>query len=124
MSILTTLLADCTQGIGCISPPPFITSGINSATGELTGIVDFLNSILKLVFIVAGIWTFFNFIIAGYGFLSAGGEPKNITKAWDRIWQSFMGLLFIVGSFLLAAIAGVLLFHDATAILKPTLGTK
>lgn len=104
-----------------------ITTGILKekaidASGNLVGVLTLLNSILKLAFIVAGIWAFFNFIIAGYGFMSAGGEPKNITKAWDRIWQSFMGLLFIVGSFLLAAIAGLLLFHNATAILQPSLG--
>lgn len=112
--------------IGKISPA---ISGIFSKpaiddTGKLIGIILLLNNILKLVFVVAGIWAFFNFIIAGYGFLSAGGEPKNITKSWDRIWQSFMGLLFIVGSFLLAAIAGMLLFHDPSAILQPTLGPK
>lgn len=92
------------------------------ATGKFTGILVLLNSILKIVFAVGGLWAFFNFVIAGYGFLSAGGDSKNIAKAWDRIWQSFVGLLFIVGSFLLAAIAGLLLFQDATAILQPTLG--
>ncbi len=93
-----------------------------NASGKLTGVMTLLNSLLKVVFVIGGLWAFFNFIIAGYGFLSAGGDSKNIAKAWDRIWQSFVGLLFIVGSFLLAAIAGALLFHDATAILQPTLG--
>lgn len=112
--------------IGVIKPTVGILqqAAIDPATGQLTGILVLFNNILKIMFIVGGIWTFLNFIIAGYGFLSAGGESKNITKAWDRIWQSFMGLLFIVGSFLLAAIAGILLFHDPTAILQPTLGTK
>lgn len=103
-----------------------VTTGIlkNKAiesTGQLTGIMMLLNSILKLAFVVAGIWAFLNFIIAGYGFLSAGGDAKAVGKAWDRIWQSFVGLLVIVSSFLLAAIAGMLLFGDATAILNPTL---
>lgn len=90
--------------------------------GKLLGVMTLLNSLLKVVFVIGGLWAFFNFVIAGYGFLSAGGDSKNIAKAWDRIWQSFVGLLFIVGSFLLAAIAGLLLFKDATAILQPTLG--
>lgn len=94
------------------------------ASGKLVGVMTLLNSILKVIFVIGGLWAFFNFIIAGYGFLSAGGDAKNMAKAWDRIWQSFIGLLFIVASFLLAAIAGILLFHDATAILNPTLGTK
>jgi len=92
-----------------------------SAEGELIGVMTLMNSLLKIVFVIGGLWAFINFLIAGYGFLSAGGESKAIGKSWDRIWQSFVGLLFIVGSFLLAAIAGILLFHDATAILQPKL---
>ncbi len=102
--------------IGILSQPAI------DPEGKLTGVITLLNSILKLVFIFGGLWTFFNFVFAGYGFLSAGGDSKNISKAWDRIWQSFVGLLLIVGSFLFAAIVGLLLFKDATAILQPTLG--
>lgn len=111
--------------IGVIKPTVGIlnTPAID-ASGKLTGVITLMNSVLKLAFIVGGIWALLNFIIAGYGFMSAGGESKEITKAWDRIWQSFMGLLFIVGSFLLAAVAGIILFKDPTAILQPTLGTK
>lgn len=111
--------------IGKIQPTVgILTQPAIDASGKLTGVITLMNSVLKLAFIVGGIWALLNFIIAGYGFMSAGGESKEITKAWDRIWQSFMGLLFIVGSFLLAAIAGIILFKDPTAILQPTLGTK
>lgn len=94
---------------------------IDTDTGQLLGVMTLMNSILKVIFVIGGLWAFINFIIAGYGFISAGGDSKAMGKSWERIWQSFMGLLFIVGSFLLAAIAGVLLFHDATAILQPKL---
>ena len=113
------------QVIGTIN----VTTGIlqNKAIddkGKLIGVMILLNSLLKIIFVIAGLWAFFNFIIAGYGFLSAGGDSKNISKAWDRIWQSFVGLAFIVASFLFAALAGLVLFKDATAILQPSLGTK
>lgn len=110
--------------IGNVKPNiGILTTDAISKTGELTGIMTLLNSILKLAFIFAGLWAFINFIVAGYGFLSAGGDAKAVGKAWDRIWQSFVGLLVIVASFLLAAIAGMLLFGDATAILNPKLPT-
>ncbi len=110
--------------IGIIKPTIGILNeaAIDPATGKLLGVMTLLNSLLKVIFVVGGLWTFFNFVFAGYGFLSAGGDSKNISKAWDRIWQSFVGLLLIVGSFLFAAIVGLLLFKDATAILQPTLG--
>jgi hypothetical protein len=53
--------------------------------------------------------------------MTAGGDPKNFSKAWDRIWQTLMGLMVIVASFLLAAIIGILFFKNPTAILQPTL---
>lgn len=81
----------------------------------------FLNSFLKLVFIAAGLWGFINLILAGYQFMTAGGDAKKVGEAWARIWQSLVGLLIIVSSFLIAAIMGILLFKDPSAILQPKL---
>ncbi|MCL4338410.1 hypothetical protein M1271_01840 [Patescibacteria group bacterium] len=120
MIIINYILAACDPAIGCITPPSFIQSGIDS-TGKLTGMLIFLNSLLKLVFIIAGLWGFINLIIGGFGFMTAGGDSKAIGKSWERIWQTFLGLLIIVSSFLLAAIIGMLLFKNPTAILQPQL---
>lgn len=102
--------------IGQITPPaPF-----NSNYGDFQiGIVRFINNIVRLLIVIAGIWAFFNLVMAGYGFLGAGDDPKRMAAAWAKIWQSMMGLLFILGSFVLAAIFGYLLFGDARAILNP-----
>ncbi len=120
--LLTTLLAACDPNdpIGCISRPPYMPEGIGSG-GELTGIMVLLNSILKLVFVVAGLYSFVNLIIAGFDYMSAGGDAKKVTKALDRIWQTLLGLVIIVASFLLAAVFGILFFKDPTAILQPKL---
>lgn len=85
------------------------------------GLILFLNNIIRLLIIIGGLFAFFNLILAGYGFLSAGDDPKKMAAAWAKIWQSMMGLLFIVGSFVLAAIFGYLLFGNAGAILNPQL---
>lgn len=101
---------------GGITPPePFI-----SKYGSYeNGLMAFANNILKLVIVVAGLYTFLNIIIAGYGFLSAGGDVKKVEQAWNKIWQSLLGLAFVAGSFVLAAIFGWLIFKDPTAILSP-----
>jgi len=88
---------------------------------EGQGLINFLNNVIKLLIVVGGLFAFFNLILAGYGFLSAGDDPKKMGAAWAKIWQSMMGLLFIVGSFVLAAIFGYLLFGNASAILEPKL---
>lgn len=83
------------------------------------GLILFINNIIRLLMVLGGVFALFNLIIAGYGFLSAGDDPEKMSAAWSKIWQSMMGLLFIVGAFVLAAIFGFLLFDDPTAILNP-----
>ena len=102
--------------IGEIKPPEAIQK---YGGGSVQGIIIFANNILKLAITGAGLFALFNFIIAGYTFLSAGGDPKKVESAWARIWQSLIGLLFVAGSFVLAAIFGQLIFGDPTAILNP-----
>ena len=101
------------------NPLNTISPGRGYANIEGGGLINFLNNLLKLLAVIGGLFAFFNLVIAGYGFLSAGDDPKKIEAAWKKIWQSMLGLLFILGSFILAAIFGYLLFGDATAILKP-----
>ena len=100
---------------GSIDKPPGI-----SAYGNLeVGLVSFGNNLLKLIIVGAGIFTFINIVIAGYDFLSAGGDSKKVAAAWARIYNSLIGVLFVAGSFVLAAIFGWLVFRDVTAILNP-----
>lgn len=98
-----------------IPPEPFLSK---YGSYEL-GLMRFANNVLKLVIVGAGIFAFFNIIIAGYDFLGAGGDAKKVEQAWNKIWQSFLGLAFVAGSFVLAAIFGWLIFKDPTAILSP-----
>lgn len=84
-----------------------------------SGLIILANSLIKFVIVIAGLYTFWNLIAAGYMFMSAGGEAKSLTKAWDKIWQSLVGLLIVAGSFVLAAIFGWLIFKDPGALLNP-----
>ena len=90
-----------------------------SASGS--GLIIILNNLIKFIIVVAGLYTFWNIISAGYGFMSAGGEAKAVEKAWAKIWQSLIGLLVVAGSFVLAAIFGWLIFKDPSALLVPKL---
>ncbi len=54
-------------------------------------------------------------------FLNEEQDPKAVEKAWTRIWQTLLGLFIIVSSFLIAAVIGVVLFKDPSAILNPKL---
>ncbi len=88
--------------------------------GDVTkGLVPFLTNILRVFFVVAGIVAFLNFIIAGFQYMTAAGDAKAMSSAWDRIWQSLLGLILIVGSFALASLFGYLIFGRADFILNP-----
>jgi hypothetical protein len=110
------LLAQATAKdiIGTKIDPP--TGGYGGAT---TGVVSLLTNILRLAFAAAGIFAFINFIIAGFQYMTAGGDSKAMSAAWARIWQSLLGLLIVVISFALASLISYLMFGNANAILNP-----
>lgn len=83
------------------------------------GLIVLLNNVLRLIFVVAGIFAFLRVITAGLGFINAGGDSKKIEQAWNSIWQSLMGLAIIISSIAMAALIGLILFGDAGAILNP-----
>jgi hypothetical protein len=85
------------------------------------GIIGLFTNVLRLVFVIAGIYALINFIIAGYQYMGAGGDSKALTAAWNRIWQTLLGLIIVVGSFALAALFGYILFGDAGFILRPSI---
>ena len=117
-NLLTTYLAQ--NPFGTIQTPP----GIDKY-GSLTdgGLVNLLSNVLKLLIVVAGIYTLLQIILAGYQFISAGGDSKAVGEAWAKIWQSLIGLLIVAGAFLFAALFGWLIFGDPTAIIKPVIYT-
>ncbi len=109
------------QEVQAANPPLFgtIAPPITAYPPCIEGLTMLAVNILRLAFLIAGIWAFLNFIVAGYTFLSASGDPKKITQAWEKIWVSIVGLVIIVASFILAAIVGFLLFGDPLFILRP-----
>jgi hypothetical protein len=93
------------------------TAYISNQNGS--GLIILLNNLVKAAIVIAGIYAFLNLMISGYMFLNAGGDPKNITKAWEKIWQSLIGLLLVASSFILAMVFGYLIFGDITALINP-----
>lgn len=89
--------------------------------GVETGLVSLLNNILRLIFIVAGLFALFQFIFAGFDFINAGGNPESVNRAWTKIWQALVGLMLVVVSILIAMLFGQILFGDPRAILEPKL---
>jgi len=114
--VFKPVLAQGNSFFGEIAPPPGVDR-YSGAHGE--GLIKFLNNIMRLLVIGAGLFALFNFIIAGYGFITAGGDSQKISNASAKIWQSLLGLVVAAGSFTLAAVFGKLIFGEYDAILNP-----
>ena len=87
------------------------------------GIGKLLQLLLMLIIVGGGIYALFNLVLAGYAFMGAGDDPKKVEGAWGKIWQTALGLLFMAGAFVLAAIFGQLIFNKWDFILNPTIPT-
>lgn len=111
---MNNALAQASSVVGNVTNP--LSSYPSLAQGGLT---QFFTNMLRVFFVVAGIVAFLNFIIAGFQYMTAAGDAKALQAAWDRIWQSLLGLILIVGSFALASLFGYLIFGRADFILNP-----
>lgn len=102
-------------------PAPKEVSGFAGTGGEAVG--KLIQMSIWLLIIGACIYALFNFVLAGYAFMSAGDDAKAVAGAWAKIYQTVIGLLFAAGAFVLAAIFGQLLFNDPAFILNPVIPT-
>jgi hypothetical protein len=70
-------------------PNPFDILGINILKYKDTtcgsGLFLIMGNLIRMFIVIAAIYTFWNLLTAGFGFINANGEAKAIQKAWDRI---------------------------------------
>lgn len=101
---------------------PFVKLNSSLAGSKCgSGLIILSNGILKTAVVLAGLFALWNFILAGYGFMSAGDDAKAVGKAWEKFTMSLLGLTFAAGSFILAAIFGYLILGDTAAFITPTI---
>jgi len=118
MNIIPLFAAESSNIIGTVQTP-FNAYGAFDGGGGVGGITLLIANIIRVLFVVAGIWALFNFILAGFKFISAGGDSKKISAATSKIYQTMIGLIVIVGSFAFITFFSYLFFGRADFILKP-----
>lgn len=108
---------------GSIVPPAGVSKYDAEAAGSGggLGLMIFFSNIVKLMTIVAGLWVFVNFLLAGWSIVTGSGDSGATKKAYDKILYSVIGLVIIVGSYTLIALVSLLLFGKADFILNPTI---
>ncbi|OGM14717.1 hypothetical protein A3D84_00500 [Candidatus Woesebacteria bacterium RIFCSPHIGHO2_02_FULL_42_20] len=92
-----------------VNPPVGLRGMFN---GNIEVVPLLLQIVVSTLIFGAGLFALFNFVLAGYAFLSAGDDPKKVQGASTRLLNTLLGLLFAAGSTVLAAIFGKLIFND------------
>jgi hypothetical protein len=93
------------------------------AAGSNIGLLIFISNIIKIASVVAGIWVMFNFITAGFTYVTSGDDSGAVSKIGSKLSLSVMGLLLIVASYTIAGVISLIVFGDATYILNPEIPT-
>src|SRR5258708_4985022 len=100
MFLLSTLLAQGANDpvFGQITPPKGVDryNAAAGAAGNNIGLILFLSNVIKIATIVAGVWVLFNFVLAGYTYITSEGDTGAATKVKDQITNSVIGLVIIV----------------------------
>lgn len=82
-----------------------------------------ISSIVRFIVVIAGLFTLWQFLMGGLGYITAGGDKAKIQEAQQKIIMSILGMVIIAASFLIIGIVSQLLFGDFTYILNPKLQT-
>lgn len=118
---LGTLIAQA-DIFGTVDKPAGVAKFDTASNGDI-GLLTFISTLIQVLTVVAGLWVFFQFIAAGYEFISSNGDAGAYNKAKDRILMSVIGIIVVTSAYTIAALVGLLVFGDASFILKPTIPT-
>jgi len=93
-------------------------AGITKFGSGVGGISILLNIVLRTMIVIAGIYAVFNLILAGYAYISAGGDSKAIAGATAKITQTLIGLTVAAGAFVIAGVISQILYGNPGQILN------
>lgn len=107
----------CGEGFGPIAEFICDLKGKGESTTEVgTKLNQVLGSIIGFLIIVAALWFFIQFIIAGITWISAGGDKSRTEEAQKKITNAVIGITVVVAAWVIVGLIGQLLGLD---ILNP-----
>lgn len=95
-----------------------ITNPTQYPSTQGSGFFAFFSNLLKLAGVIAGLFFVVQLILAGFDYMGASGDAKKTENAWNRIWQSLVGLIIVSLAFIIAGVVGRL---TGLNILNPTI---
>lgn len=120
-AVTRTAWAATTDIFGKINPPAGVDKYNAQAGSGGIGLVLFFSNMIRFATVIAGIWVFINFILAGWTYITSSGDTGAHKKVSEKLTMSVMGIMIIVGAYTIAALIGIIVFDDPTYIISPTL---
>ncbi|MFA5024741.1 MAG: hypothetical protein WC523_07385 [Patescibacteria group bacterium] len=105
--MINFLLAD--KDLGAIGTGEGFGAWAEFGDNPSTLLTEIISKILGILTIFAGIWFLFQAIMAGYSYLSAGGDKARIENAWRKLTNALIGLAIVVAAYGLIALLGTFL---------------
>jgi len=105
------------QFFGQITPPSAVPT--LGGTGDTDGLINLLNIVLKLVFVVAGLWSLWNLILAGYLLIAGGVESSKLERVRGVFIWTFLGIVIMISAVLVAGLIGYFVYNNWSAVLNP-----
>ncbi len=93
--------------------------GNHEIVGPLQGIEtigDVVNRVLGFFVPFVGIILTLTFVWAGYDLLTSGGNPEKVKSAKAKLTTAIIGVIILVGSFLVAKIAAYIFNLDSAGM--------
>jgi len=109
------------EGLGCGGGlGPLAELFCNTKKGQEEVAANKLNSVISMVIgfftVIAVLFFFIQFILAGFSWISAGGDKGKVETAQHRLTYSLIGLLIVVAAWTIMGVIGKILGID---ILNP-----
>ena len=106
-------LADASLGqIGGEGLGPF--GNISDGSTGLVSLTKIISAVIGMLTVVAGIWFLVQFLLGGFSWISAGGDKAKLQGSRDKLTNAFIGLIVVVASYSILALAGTFFGIDFT----------
>jgi hypothetical protein len=90
-------------------------TGITTATGAMGAVSMIVSRVIGFLTLAGFLWFFFQLIIAGISWITAGGEKNKLTEARERLTNAFLGLVIVVAGWAILALASSFFGVDFTS---------
>lgn len=102
-----------------VSTPRCVGSGVNTDVATIQGLECLFYNVLQVIVFFAGIAFFYMFIKGGYSYLFSGGDSKKIASSSSTLTMAILGLIGVIGSWLILSFIGKFTGVNVTNFLIP-----